>query len=437
MLLADGGGGDHGTNWSGVSMSDIWLAMSNQQTDNHWTLLTGWRRSYELTLQHMIAVRSYRENLAAAWRPEKSPAAAAYLERLDDLLEHLRQTYDAAVTNHSAFSGATLALSSARRDLEPVVTEYFANEGKLASYEKGVAERSSTGKGTSSGRPPVPDGRQTELEIRARSIMYGLSAELATARTQIRQPRLYDGTYGVEGGGRDDNSAGYAPHPVPPITPFVPDSGTSPRSSSAIATPSPHTSVGNQPTPLSTSSRTPGLILGGLDSTVGPQPPVTMPEPPSVGGTTPTTVFPSSSTPLAGPSSNVMQPIAGVGRPIKGGLPNGGARVLPPGGIIGTTPGLGLGQPVQGNRPQTVNPVGGLIGGANSPQRSGNSAYPGPSNGQTMAGPMGRASDRRKGSDGLVRWDPDNPWATAERVAPVVTPVEEPRIDPGPAIGLR
>ena len=167
--------------------------VSNQQTDNHWTLLTGWRKSYELTLQHMTAVRSYRENLATAWPPEKSPAAAAYLQRLDNLIDHLQQTYDAAVANYDAFSSATLALSSARHDLKKVADEYFANQGKLAAYEQEIAERSGT-KGTSSGRPPVPDGRQAELEAQARSIMYGLSSELATARTQIRQAgRIHTG----------------------------------------------------------------------------------------------------------------------------------------------------------------------------------------------------------------------------------------------------
>ena len=86
MLDPGGGSGNGGTNWYGRSVPDMWTAMANQQTDNHWTLLTGWRKSYELTLQHMTAVRNYRENLAAAWPPEKSAASAAYLQRLDDLL---------------------------------------------------------------------------------------------------------------------------------------------------------------------------------------------------------------------------------------------------------------------------------------------------------------------------------------------------------------
>jgi len=85
MLDPSGGSGNGGTNWYGRSVPDMWTAMANQQTDNHWTLLTGWRKSYELTLQHMSAVRNYRDNLAAAWPPERSAASAAYLQRLDDL----------------------------------------------------------------------------------------------------------------------------------------------------------------------------------------------------------------------------------------------------------------------------------------------------------------------------------------------------------------
>ena len=109
MLDAGGGGGYGGTNWSSASVMDMWLAVGNQETTPHWESLTGWRKSYELTQQHMTAVKNYRENLATAWPPEKSAASAAYIRRLDDLIEHLQHTYDAAVANYGAFSSATLA----------------------------------------------------------------------------------------------------------------------------------------------------------------------------------------------------------------------------------------------------------------------------------------------------------------------------------------
>jgi len=82
----------------------MWEFVANQDTTAHYERLTGWRKSYELILEHMAHVQNYRENLAAAWPPEKSPASAAYIAQLDDLLENLQQTYDAAIANHTAFA---------------------------------------------------------------------------------------------------------------------------------------------------------------------------------------------------------------------------------------------------------------------------------------------------------------------------------------------
>jgi hypothetical protein len=190
MLDAGGGGGYAGTNWSSMSVIDMWLAVGNQETTPHWDLLTGWRRSFELTLQHMAQVKGYRENLAAAWPPERSPASAAYIARLDELIAHLQGTYDAAVANHSAFSSATLALSSARTDLERVVNEYLANEGKLTAFESEQAKTNSGGlMRRAEVKPPVADGRQLQLESQARTIMYGLSSELSQARTSATTKR--------------------------------------------------------------------------------------------------------------------------------------------------------------------------------------------------------------------------------------------------------
>src|SRR5687768_2664904 len=161
MLDAGGGGGYGGTNWSAVSVIDMWLAIGNQETTPHWQLLSGWRKSYELTQQHMGQVKNYRDNLAAAWPPEKSPAAAAYIARLDELITHLQGTYEAALANYTAFSNATLALSSARTDLDKVVNEYLANEGKLATFEQEQAERPKGGlQRGQPPKPPVADGRQ-------------------------------------------------------------------------------------------------------------------------------------------------------------------------------------------------------------------------------------------------------------------------------------
>lgn len=431
MLDSGGGSGGHGgTNWANMSMIDMWMTLQNQDTTPHWQLVDGWRKSYELTLQHMSAVRNYRDNLTTAWPPEKSAAAAAYVARLDELLGHLQETYDAAIANHSALSSATLSISSARTDLEKVVTEYLANEAKLVDYEhdKEVAAMPVGGKG-SVPRPtpknPVPNGRQTELEARARGIMSSLSVDLVQAKTQLRNPTPYQPL--SRGDNPEDNSDVVGPPPpIPPVTAFDPGSAGS-SGGAGIA----RVSQVDAPTaPQSTggSGRLPGLVLGSN------QPPVIAPPTPPpvnapvVGGPS---VGPGLGAPLLPPFGT-----AGPGG-IKGGTarptapPVSGGRITPPGGVIGAVPGTGTGQ-VSSGRP-SVNPVGGVI----TPNNAGR---PGTTSSRPFAQSLGAVGSRPYDSDDDTdenwRWDPNNPWQTAKGVDPVLRPADEPPIDPGPAIGL-
>lgn len=112
---------------------------------------------------------------------------------------------------------------------------------------------------------------------------------------------------------------------------------------------------------------------------------------------------------------------------------------MPPGGMIGGAPGVGLGQPTTA-RPSAkrINPIGGIIGETQPQNRAGVRG----ATGEHMGGygmPYGQNGARNPGRDERgdgSHWDPDNPWETAEGVSPVVMPSREQRIDPGPAIGL-
>jgi hypothetical protein len=114
---------------------------------------------------------------------------------------------------------------------------------------------------------------------------------------------------------------------------------------------------------------------------------------------------------------------------------------MPPGGVIGGPPGAGLARPGTVTPMSTVNPAGGMIGGqpAGRPSGAGSPARVAGMTGspdRMLGTPAGRSAARRDAEEPVQHWDPDNPWATAEGVAPVVVPPAEPgRIDPGPAIG--
>jgi len=445
-------GGSNGTDWSAYEVIDMWLAIGNQETTPHWQVVTGWRRSYELTSEHLAAVKSYRDNLAEAWPPEKNAASKAYRERLDKLVDHLQQTYDSAFANHEALRDAASALSLSRAKLEPIVNEYLANESLLQQFAE-TPPTSQPGHGKTKApapKPPVADGRQEELASQARSIMYSLGNDLTVAQSKLVQPAEYSPAIRRDDQGHDvDGSSNNTPT-VPPVVPFDPhssSSGVSAGSGSAPPTTHPANAGLGSSTAPPTGPRQPGLVLGGTQPPGAPPVPITgiSPTPISSGGGTwpmPGTISPTL--PITGdtaggvsnrPIGSLGAPRGLIGEPLGRVAPLGaGVRAMPPGGIIGGTPGMGLGQPGSGARPvQRVNPAGGVLEPGGAPTRGGTRS-PGGSVGQQLGAPNGR--NGRRDSEDSESWDPDNPWATAEGVAPIVLPADEQRIDPGPAIGL-
>ena len=433
MFDPGGGGGYTGTNWSAAPMATIWQAMHNQQTDNHWTLLGGWRRSADLVLQHISAVQNYRENLASAWPPEKSQAAAAYLGRLDNLLGQLRQTYDAAAANYDVFHAATQALTAARRDLEPLVREHQANASMLATFEQAQTRAPAPIRGAQPLRSPVEPTRQAELETRARAIMYGLSSELIAARTQLRQPPVYDPANIIE-----EPDVG----PTHPTASSTRQLGAGTAGMNDQATPTPSAPISRESPP----ARIPGLILGGAESSLtspaGPIGPGSAP-----GSTSPPVPTPLGPPPLGRPIITPPPAMGGSARPVTSPfLPKartspvaGVTRPMPPGGVIGAPPGHGLIPPSSAFRPvANVNPIGGVVGPSSPAAHPPVSARASGQTTPTLFPPHGRGPSSDSDSrPQLNRWDPDNPWETATGVPPVLQPAPEPPIDPGPALGLK
>ena len=444
MLSADGGGGGGGTNWSSMDVPAMWALIANQDTTAHYEMLTGWQRSYELILEHMAQVQNYRDNLATAWPPEKSPASAAYVTQLDDMITHLQKTYDAAIANHTAFAGATLSLSLSRNDLKKIYDEYAANQKKLDVFN---AEPKPVQYGKAPvlpPRPPVAASRQEELNNQARVLMSKLSTDLVQSQTSLSAPPQF-----VPPTLFDDEKTPLPAHTVTPaiFPPMVPvDSGSgsasSPGTSTHSAASSVHASSSSPTSPVS-GVRQPGLVLGGANPPLGSPSPSPLPAPlPSGGGPLPNVIgqppiLPPPTTPFSpglAPTTGTVRSFEGegIGRTIGVGSP--GVRPMPPGGVIGGTPGVGLGQPAMGRgSAQRVNPVGGVIRNVSAESSSGPRGSSTP--GQPLTNVAGRAGRRGRSEDSTT-WDPDNPWDTAEGVAPVVLPIAEQRVDPGPAIGL-
>ncbi|MEV4758016.1 hypothetical protein AB0J86_23270 [Micromonospora sp. NPDC049559] len=442
MIPAEGGGSS-GTNWYAYEVSDMWAMLKDQQTDNHWKQVAGWKKTYELTSTHLFRLKEYRDKLIEAWNPEKSDAAKAYVERLDYLIENVQQTYDVAIANYTTSSSAISAISMARYDLEKVYQEYAqkkqsANSSASSMPSVPSSEIATPTPSPSPGPSPTDQAELERLNNKARGIMSKLGGELASAQVQIKPPPTYKPSKGgiesdpdVYGGGGGGGGGGSAPPPIPPImtvsTPtHAPSHGSMPTNLQPVPT----------PTPPST-----GPILGGAQPVLPPPAPPITPTPPAPFPPTPPpppTIGLPPIPPGPLPPTNYVtglpyNPTTGpMAKPGPMGLMNT-PRAMPPGGLIGGQPGMGLGQPGgAGAAARRINPIGGVIGGNGSA-----SGMPmGGQRGAAGMAPTGRKFQHGEEETGQ-RWDPDNPWATDEGVAPVVLPSRENgRIDPGPAIGF-
>ncbi|SCL45056.1 hypothetical protein GA0070604_0758 [Micromonospora eburnea] len=454
------------TDWRLMSVPSMWACLQDQETTGQWKQVAGWRKICELARTHLSRLQEYRRGLAEAWPPETNAAARAYLAELDQLIDKAQRTHDAAATNHDALAAATRAIASTRADLKPIYDEYAAKLQQKQAYEATLADPKAVAGSRLPERPPVTDADLEQLNIRARSLMTGLSGELQQAQVMLRQPPPAPKTWP----GRehlDPDVYGSAVTPVlPPIVP-VPMASTGPESrASRRSTTTRPVSLPTAPQPGVASG--PGPVLGGVDTGLasthgGPNLPGTSPPSASAGSVG----VPPSLPPVSHAVGRVPNFGSQNGQPNTASRSNSGGethttspRPMPPGGLIGGTPGLreSGGGAVS---PRRVNPVGGVIGGggAGTAPTGAAGSRPGvgrafPPNGMSgmpptggtlgigprtsnTGGPVGRPGRSEQGEVRTHRWDPDNPWETDTGVNPVVRPPnDQDPIDPGPAIGL-
>ncbi|WP_431947175.1 hypothetical protein [Micromonospora marina] len=447
------------TDWRLMDVLSMWACVQDQDTAGQWKQVAGWRKVCDLALAHLSRLREYRRGLAEAWPPETNTAARAYIAELDQLIDRVQRTHDAAAANYDALAAAARAIGSARAELQPLHEEYAKKLRQKQAYEATIADPKAVAGSRLPERPPVTDDDLEQLNIRARGLMTGLSGELQHAQVMLQRPPAPK-----KWPGRDDGAAlpNEAPT-MPSIPPVIPTPLVTPVKSNPA--PGPNVSRLGPITPNS-----PGLgpVLGGAPTGIVPTPqgsglapPLTPTHPapqPGLGGP------PLIPGPL-GPMSRASQPPPINESPPSGKIiansGDGIRRALPPstsypGGLIGGVPGSG--QAASSPPQRRINPVGGVIGGggagtaptgaAGSRPGSGKFSTPegfhgasplggAPGLGPSRTGGSSRTSARQHGEDREPSWDPDNPWITKKGVPPVVIPPEdEGPINPGPAIGF-
>jgi hypothetical protein len=447
-----------------MDVASMWACLQDHDTTNHWKQVAGWRKVCDLARTHLSRLQEYRRGLAEAWNPETNEAARAYVRELDDLIDKVQRTHDAAATNYTALSAATQAIGTTRAQLKKIYDEYAVKLQEKRTYEATLADPKAA-MGSRVPDRPVTDADLERLNVQARGIMYGLSGELQHAQVMLQKPPPVRPAKQTED--PDIYGGSHAAPIIPPIVP-VPVPGKAeafkPR---AIGTIKPVS------TPTAPSS---GPVLGGSGAGLAPSqtnpslpaaiPPSTSTAP-SLGAAVPPHApsRPVSSDSMPSKPGQVGRPLAGGVNGLPGAASPAQPRPMPPGGLIGGAPGMGLGQPGASNsQPRRVNPIGGVIGGggAGTAPTGGAGSRPGGGrsfgsmhgappfggspgvcgySGTGSTGSTGAAPGRpgRGGqSDGeLRRWDPDHPWEVDQGVIPVVRPPDEDGpIDPGPAIGL-
>jgi hypothetical protein len=425
----------------------MWACLQDHDTTNHWKQVAGWRKVCDLARTHLSRLQEYRRGLAEAWNPETNEAARAYVRELDELIDKVQRTHDAASANYTALSAATQAIGTTRAQLKKIYDEYAVKVQEKRTYEATLADPKAA-MGSRVPDRPVTDADLERLNVQARGIMYGLSGELQHAQVMLQKPPpVHPARPGLDYG-VDAYGGGVAPV-IPPIIPVPVASSTGAPSVSRPSAPV-------RPVQAPAAPNT-GPVLGGTGAGLAPAPsppaatPPTPPNPhPSNGGAPPLSTGLNRSI-AAGP------PRGPLGRPVPGGSgsqahppPPSSGRPMPPGGLIGGTPGMGVGQPSSGNnQPRRVNPIGGVIGGGGAGTAPAGGAGSRPGGGRAIGAahgmppiggtPFGNSPGRpgRRETEDTRRWDPDHPWETDSGVPPVVRPPnEDGPIDPGPAIGF-
>ncbi len=434
----------------------MWACIQDHDTAGHWKQVAGWRKVCDLAQAHLGRLKEYRRGLAEAWPPATNAAARAYVGELDDLIDKVQRTHDAAAANYDALAAATRAISSARTELKPLHDEYVKKFQQKRTYEATLADPKAA-LGSRVPDKPVADADLERLNSQARNLMYGLSGELQQAQVMLQKPPAVRPPKQTE---NPDIYEGVSAAPIiPPVipVPLAASGSTTTGSRSANSRPAP-----------TVTSPTVGPVLGGANTGS------TLPQSnPGTAGTIPT-VTPSQQSPPSGlgltriPPSGFNSNSPGITEPKAASGTNAiphsttpaTPRAMPPGGLIGAVPGVGAGQPGSPSSSRRVNPIGGVIGGgagtapsgaAGSRPSAGRGPYfgganvvppsiggsPGVSRTAAPGQSAGRCRRSEQDEDRQHGWDPDHPWHTATGVPPVVRPPEDfGPINPGPTIGF-
>jgi hypothetical protein len=387
------------TNWEAFNTPRIWAMVADEDNADSWKQIAALGAMADTVKDQRGRLLAARETLIAAWPPETNAGAQALVTHLDTLLANMADTQAKADDNAAHLGHVLETLRHTKSKIEPLYQQYLHKSDDWI--------------------PNWWDSAEDDLDKQARLHMIEAERNVAAHADKIVSPSPY--RLGMTDA-HDKNEREF------------PQSATASRSTSASE---PVTSGGavvgvpHEPPPP----------LPGRDAVVPTDPASSDTAGPGLAGISPLAPGNATSIPPAAP------PVTGAsGLPSPHGMViggGGGFAPMGPGGGQRSTPfrspvGRGL---YAGQKPATPTwlPAGtgptGLLGPIGRPGQ-GATRRPGPA-GQMLnsLGPGGQGGRQRGQSRSAMEFDPDNPWATAEGVSPVIEPsLHEPRHDPGPGV---
>src|SRR5205814_10709241 len=115
------------TDWGRFDLAQL-AGFLDEDLSPAWTHVRTWYDTADMASAYRQAVQRIRDDIARIWPPQQSPAAAAYLERMDSMIASLGDVHEASTNNAGALGGVLTTLAGARKQVDGLHEQWQQNE---------------------------------------------------------------------------------------------------------------------------------------------------------------------------------------------------------------------------------------------------------------------------------------------------------------------
>lgn len=103
--------------WAGKDVPQMWASAQAADTQTAWQQVNAWRQTRDLLLHHASRLKACSDELTNTWPPERSRAAQAFINYINELHTAIMAASTGAATNHVALAEVLTSLSAAKTDM--------------------------------------------------------------------------------------------------------------------------------------------------------------------------------------------------------------------------------------------------------------------------------------------------------------------------------